>query len=234
MKTKAFLALLALVLVMAPGVALADVGDVITTVYNTNAAGGNGFYNGTGNVDGSFATTTGDFGGGNTVVLSLRGANRHTGPITPTNNNDYGCSLASPSSPLGECNYEFAVATTGAYDIGAFSYLISVQDLTTSKSFTYDPIFPGNDNSYWKGGKTNVLVPLTTGMENSEFLGFSFLGLNWNPNDQVAVYMSATSGSHSAAAEIGFNTAVPEPGAITLLVAMLVPLGFLARRRKTL
>jgi hypothetical protein len=54
--------------------------------------------------------------------------------------------------------------------------------------------------------------------------------------NQVAVYLSATPTSSTehttgVSAEIGINTAVPEPGALVLLLTMLAPLGLLVRRK---
>src|ERR1017187_7283928 len=212
---------------MAPKVALAD---ITTTTFDTNAAGGNGFYNGNGNPDGHFATTT-LYAGTDTISLSLRGKYwNYVGPIIPSGN-DYVClsSTPTPAGP-GQCNFDFSVATTGAFHIGDFSYLLSVQDLTTSKSITFNPLLL--DNSYWNGGKTSTYSAGASGFENSEYLGSGWLGLGgWQSTDRVVVSLSAVSGGHNAAAEIGFNTSVPEPGVVILLLTMLAPLGLLARRK---
>lgn len=218
MKTTFLLpAALALGLVVVPQVAVAD----IMTTYDTNAAGGNGFYNGTGNSDGSFTTTTADYGAGGSISLSLRGAQRYVGPITPTGNNDYACSGTE------QCNFEWSVATaTGGPTIGDYSYDLTVTDLTSGKSFDFASGGPSDpsklDDSYWSGSKTSTYSAGATGFENSEYLGFAFLGLGWSPNDQVVVTLTETPDNPSlpdASVTIGFNNSpaqVPEPTSIAL------------------
>jgi len=197
--------------------------DVMTT-YNTNAAGGNGFYNGTGNSDGSFTTTTADYGADGSIGLSLRGAQRFVGPISPTGNNDYACSGTE------QCNFEWSVATSGGLTIGDFTYDILVTDLTSGQSFDFaaagaDP--SKLDDSYWNGGKTMTYSPTATGFENSEYLGFSFLGLGWSPSDDVAVTLSAVPVDpllQDPSVTIGFNNSpaqVPEPTSIALALTVV-------------
>jgi hypothetical protein len=222
MKTKILLALLALGLTVSPRVALADA----MVTYNTLAAGGNGFYNGSGNIDGSFTTTTADYGTAGSIGLSLRGADRHVGPIAPTGNNDYVCSGTE------QCNFEWSVATTGSFTIGSFTYDLTVSDLTTAKSFDFtsaglDPSgLTGLDDSYEPGGKKVAYSASFTGFENSEYLGFGFLGLGWNSTDQVVATLSATPKNTSLtdpSVTIGFNDSpaqVPEPTSIALALTV--------------
>lgn len=233
MKTKLLLSLFALVLAMAPQVVLADV----TTTYNTPAAGGHGFYNGTGNGDGSFTTTTADYGATGSIILSLRGAQRYVGPITPTGNNDYVCSGSE------SCNFEWSVATTPGFTIGDFSYDLLVSDLTTGKSFDFaggslsDP--SKMDDSYWTGAKTKIYSADATGFQNSEYLGFGFMNLGWSQSDQVVVTLSAVPNSGLQAdpsVTIGFNNSpsqVPEPASVVLaLTAAGLCLSRLRRRQQ--
>ena len=200
---------LALLLVTFPQFGLAD-----DTTFDTNAPGGQGFFNGTGNVDGHF--TVADSG---SIAIGLRGADRFVGPITPAGN-DYTCTAADANG----CNYEFSVASSSLAD---FTYLLSIQDLTSGKSVSYDP--SGADDSYWDGAKTATKdFSKDTIFQNSEDLGFVFLGLNWNPADKVIVSLSAsttTPGLSGTTAEIGFNTAVPEPSAAILGIIFLGAVG---------
>ena len=209
---------LALCFFALPQFASADI-----TTFNTNAPGGQGVFNGSGGVDGGFTVTaTGD------IAIGLRGALRTIGPITPVGN-DYTCAAGQ------SCNFDFSVAGD---HLAQFTYLLSVQDLTTNKSFSYDPVAPGNDNSYWgSSGKTSTEdLASQTIFQNSEYLGFSFLGLSWHPTDQVAVYLSATptdpnSSLKGTTAEIGFNTTVPD-GGMTLMLLGGVLAGVEALRRR--
>lgn len=189
-----------------PQVASADI-----TTFNTNAPGGQGVFNGTGGKDGGF-TVTGNAG----FAIGLRGAQRTVGPIIPVGD-DYTCVAGE------QCNFDFSVATTNPLyaPLSAFTYLLTVQDLTTHKSFSMDPTLL--DNSYWgSSGKTSTKdLAHQTIFQNSEYLGFNFLGLNWTPTDKVAVYLSASNSFTSHTAEIGFNTAVPEPSAVLLTVIFL-------------
>jgi hypothetical protein len=227
LKTKAFLALLALVLALAPGVILADTS---TTTFDTNAVGT--IYFGSGNSNGDFATTTYDFTAGGWISLSLRGAVRTVGPITPSGN-DYVCSV----SGIQICNFEFSVATGGGLDLGNFNYSITIDDLSTLQSRTYDPL-TFNTNTYWYSGGATLTpgsVDNSTGFQNSEMLmalpaaGYALL----NSGDKVALYLTATdkTGGQTATVDMGFNTPVPEPGVVILLLTMMVPLGLLTRRK---
>jgi hypothetical protein len=232
MKTQLFLSAVALLLASAPQLALAD----INTTFNTPAAGGHGFYNGSGNIDGDFTTVTADYGV-NSISISLRGAQRNAGPIVPTgpagNVTDYACSSGE------SCNFEWSVSTTGSLTIGSFIYNLIVYDLTKGTSLSFDPSgLTGLDDSYWTGSKTSLYDANATGFQNSEFFGFNFITspLNYSQTDQVLVTLSAQPKNSALAdpsATIGFNTTapVPEPSAIILFGTLALGLFLYGRRR---
>jgi hypothetical protein len=217
MKTQVSVVFLALVLVMAPKLVFADV----TSAYDVSLASP-GVYFGTGNPNGDFATTTADYGSGNTMTVALRGAIAFGPLIIPTAGNDYACSGAQL------CSVQWSVATTGGLNVANCNYLLSIQDLTTGKSVSADPSL-----SAWGNAKNSSI-----GFQNSEQLGFSFLQLplDWQQTDSVAFYLSATpTGALGAdpTVEMGFNTAVPEPSEVVLMSSFAGVLGFavLLRRR---
>ena len=216
MKTKISLAFLGLVLAMVPKAVFADV----TSAFDVPLAPP-GIYFGTGNAgtNGAFATTTADYGFGNSITVALRGAIAQGTPeaITPTNGNDYACL----DSQALVCSVQWSVATTGALDVSNFSYFLSIQDLTTGKSVSADPSLSLFGNA----------LDGTVGFQNSERLTFSFLQvpLQWQQSDQVAFYLSATPTSFSGAAptvDMGFNTAVPEPSQLLLMSCFAGIFGF--------
>ncbi len=226
MKTKIFLALLGLVLGLAPQIALAD-----TWTFDANAPGGHGFYNGTGGVDGHFTTSTTDYGSGKTISLSLRGATRFVGPIAPINSNDYLCAEGQA------CNFDFSVSTTG-WSIKNFDYNLIIDDLTTGLNMHFDPRLIW-DNSYWTTHKTWPYNSAATGFQNSEFFGSGIIQshLSYSAGDQMLVTLSASPKDATLTdpwVSIGFNTTspVPEPSAIVLTFTVVGFLGFKHLRRR--
>lgn len=208
MKTRFVLALVALVVSIAPQAAFADV-----TTFNQNL-GGNGVYYGTGNDDGNFTITLANYAGG-TLQLGLRGHEAFVGNITPTGGNNYAC--ASPKN----CNFDYSVATTGSLHVGDFTYQIKIHDLDNGLTLAFDPLNDVFDNTYWEGGETPVKnVATATGFQNSEPAGVYAY-------DRLEIYFSATSVADvTADVSMGFNTSVPEPSALVLTSCFAGFLGF--------
>lgn len=207
----------------------------VITSFNQNLPGGTGFYNGTGNVDGNFTNMLADYGGGNSVTASLRLAQRHVGPITPTIDNDYACQVAE------QCNVEYSVYTTG-FHLSDFTYLLTIDDLTTGHSLSFDPLNDIPDDSYWTanvgGVKSTTKDPThEVGFQNSEYLGFSFISTplgTWSPTDKLLVTLALNpvggAGLDPQVQMTVNNTAVPEPRTVALIGLGLMGFAFMKRR----
>ena len=207
----------------------------VITSFDQNLPGSTGFYNGTGNVDGDFVNMLADYGSGNTITASLRLAQRTVGPIAPSIDNNYNCQAAE------QCNVEYSVYTTG-FHLADFTYALTIDDVTTGHSLSFDPLNTIPDDSYWTadsgGSKTLVKNTATeVGFQNSEYLGFSFISMplgGWTPTDQLIVTLAVTpvSGvSLDPQVQMTVNqSAVPEPASVGLIGFGLMSLGLMRRR----
>jgi hypothetical protein len=215
--------------------------SVITT-FDQNVAGGTGFYNGTGGVDGGFTNTTATFAGGS-MTASLRLGQRFVGPITPSVENNYTCQAAEA------CNVEFSVWTDGGLNLSNFTYSLTIDDITNTKSLTFDPLSI-QDNSYWTANSGGVEFDDTdpvnnpnpanyVGFENSEYLGFSFISAQlggWNSTDNLLITLSVTPVGLGSDPPVAINvnaSGVPEPASAGLIGLGLIGLGLMRRKFKT-
>ncbi len=143
------------------------------------------------------------------------------------------------TAPLSDANgvYSFALGTTPiSFDWGITNLavkafqpsLITVTNIGTGQTASYDPFFVGNDN--YTG------IPNTA--QNSARINFGFLlGNGFTPNVDSTYRVSLTSGNESLSvdAKLGLGaTAVPEPATWAMMIVGVGAIGGATRRsRKT-
>ncbi len=239
MKTKFFTLFLALTaMVITSSTAHAD---PIET-FNSSLSGP-GTYFGTGNSNAGWDVLTGNASTGSTLQLGLEAINRFVGPITPTTNDYTYTPGAGTSQNLGTWDFAFSV-NTGTDPLSNYLFGMTIADLTTGKSFTFNPtLLPDNAQvdkfgtvlCKPKGCPTNMN---NSGFQNAENLGFGFLpGYNPNSADYYAITLSAIplDGSVDPSLTIDvtpkFAAPTPEPSSLMLLGTGILGLAGFSRRK---
>jgi hypothetical protein len=137
--------------------------------------------------------------------------------------------VQAPSAPNGV--YTFALGTTPisfdwSIDGNADNSLITLLDIATGVTVSYNPFFPGNDNT--NGGASDPDL-----WQNSERLNFSFLlGSDFDPmrNDTYQATLTANGRSVTAYAQLGSGAAVPEPATWAMMLFGFGGIGMAMRR----
>jgi hypothetical protein len=108
---------------------------------------------------------------------------------------------------------------------GSVTALITLTNLGTGQTFSYDPFFIGNDNEYLNGSA-----------ENSYRLEWGGIGFDPNVNDTYEVnlsYNDPTGAAHSLSVFAKLGTgAVPEPATWAMMMLGLGMVGGAMRRRR--
>lgn len=208
------------------------------TVYDA-ALAAPGVYYGSGNTGTNYGFTVNTASG---VELALGTILRFVGPAlpSPTNGNVYYVPTGT-SGGLALWDIVFSVnlqAGSGNADLflGQINPLLTVTDLTTPGSFSFNPLgIP--DNAGWNGSSKNTAISnLATdyGFQNAENPSFA-VGFNPYANDTYVVTLSAgtAAGDTTSLGSVSEQiNATPLPAALPLFAGGLGLMGLLARRRK--
>lgn len=190
----------------------------VAQVYNSAPA--DGFQYGTGNnyTPANAAVLSTPAGPYNTAEeLALRF--HETGQVAPASDSNGVYSFALGTTPI---SFDWSV------DGSQYNAQITLTNLLTGATVSYDPFFVGNDN-YTSTTDTDLA-------QNSERLTFSFLsGLGFDPsvNDTYSVKLTSGGQSLTAYAKLGSGApAVPEPATWALMLAGFAGIGFQMRRSR--
>jgi hypothetical protein len=211
-----------------------------TTTYDTSLASPTsnpstlGCYNGTGCPNLGF--TVSDDG---TTELGLNATLRYIGPAP-----EVGDAYSVPVGTRGGYalwDYRFSIDTqpngVGSATLSDYAYLLTLTDLTTSATFSFDPLSIPDDAVYGPSGSGYGVNSPTTqwGAQNAENLSFPGVGIpGFDPNatDSYQVTLSEYSGDSLVNSDtIEVTATTPEPATFYLLCAGLFGVGFAARKR---
>lgn len=177
-----------------------------------NSAPAVGFHYGAGN----------DYTPANAAVLT--GANElslrfhHTGDVAPASDANGVYSFALGTTPV---SFDWGITSN---DSLASSALITVTNIGTGQTASYNPFFPGNDNY--------TAIPGTA--QNSARLNFGFLlgntGFTPNANSSYRVTLAYGQDSLAVIALLGAGAGVPEPATWALMLVGFGAAGAAARR----
>jgi hypothetical protein len=181
------------------------------TVYNS--APSVGFHYGTGNnyAPANAAVLTGDV-----TEIALRF--HQTGQAAPASDANGVYSFALGTTPI---SFDFSITKLGG---GVFpSSLITVTNIGTGQTFSYNPFFAGNDN----------YTAIADTAQNSEQLGFFVPAISFTPNVNSTYRVNLTSGSDSLSVDARLGAgAVPEPATWAMMIVGFGIVGFGLRTRR--
>lgn len=156
-----------------------------------------------------------------TNELSLRF--HQTGQVAPASSNTGVYSFALGTTPI---SFDWGISATDSF-ASASSALITVSNVGTGQTVSYNPFFPGNDNYTAIAGTA----------QNSARLNFGFLlGNGFTPNVDSTYRVNLAYGAESLSVDAqlgnGASTAVPEPATWAMMLVGVGALGASARRSR--
>lgn len=193
-----------------------------------------GCYNGTGCANAGYTVSTVDG-----TELGLNAVIRYIGPAP-----EVGDAYTVPAGTRGGYaiwDYSYSIDTRpngiGSATLSDFTYLLTLTDLTTSTTSSFDPLSVPDDAVYGPSGHGyGVNSPSTQwGAQNAENLSFPVVGIpGFNPyaTDSYQVTLAEYSGGTLVNSDtIDVTATTPEPGTIFLFVGGLMGLGLVGRKR---
>jgi hypothetical protein len=192
-----------------------------------------------------YAGSSGCINGGFTVSsdgtteLGLRAVLRGKG-LAPEVGNKYTVPLGT-SGIYALWNYTFSIDTrpngVGTATLSSYTYSLSMTDLTTGATRSYNPLNISDDAVYGPTGVTTRVTSPTKqwGAQNAENFNFAGLGTpGFNPNstDGYQITLSEYSGSSLVNSDtILVNDTAPEPSTFFLFGTGLIAVAFIVRKR---
>jgi hypothetical protein len=215
------------------------------TFYDQSLAVPPGFFNGTSQPNAGF--TTNDDGG---AVAALGVLYRYGNAVHPAAGTSvYDVSSGFYTGPGGSCigvcskwniQYSLDLRPLGLTIADLTSVTLTVVNLGTGGSVSFDPLTTFTDNNGWSagGGKDGSALGTDTIFQNSENLAFGEFStgtLNFNPGDSASylVTLSYSTDANEAVWSVDETiNATPIPAALPLFASGLGALGLVAHRRK--
>jgi hypothetical protein len=199
-----------------------------STIYDTSLASPNtnpatpSCYYGTGCQNTGFTVST-----DSTTELGLSAILRHIGPA-PEAGDNYTVPLGT-SGGYAVWDYVFSIDTQpsgiGSATLSSYTYLLTLTDLTTGATQSFNPLAIPDNALYGSSGAQNA--------EDFSFPGLGTPGFNPNLPDGYQITLAEYSGSSLVNSDtILVNADAPEPGTIFLFGAGCMGIAFLARKRE--
>lgn len=190
-----------------------------TVVYNSAPAAG--FLYGTGNdyTPANAAVLTGGVNGTDEIALRFH----QTGQVAPASDGTGTYTFALGTTPI---SFDWSVDLARSTQATLGSTLITVSNVGTGQTVSYDPFFIGNDNY------SNIGAGL---YQNSARLNFGFLlgntGFTPNVDSTYRVNLTSNGNSLTVFAQLGAGAPVPEPATWAMMIVGFGMVGAGLRKR---